>query len=424
MENHMKKVLIVDDSPTIINVFQSTMEDIPDIQALYATSYKEAMKHIRSNPDSIHAAILDYNLTDAPKGEVVALAGSHNIPTIVLTGNLDKHTQNVILKRSVVDFILKHDPTSIKTAIDSLKKILRRYDTTVLIVDDSKLSREMIKMSLESTHLNVLEAHDGQEAYEMITSGEHDITLLITDYQMPRLDGLDLTFKLREHYSKVTLGIIAISSAEDDETVSKFLKFGANDFINKPPLPNEVITTVNSNLEILNLFAQVQDLANKDFLTGAYNRRYFFDTGDTIFLKAKRKESLLAVAMLDIDKFKNINDTYGHDVGDIAIREIKKVIDKNLRKSDLFARFGGEEFCILLEDISLEDTQKLFEKIRSAFEENVLTVGDITFSYTISIGVAYGTADTLEEMVNLSDKALYYAKENGRNQVKIDQYIP
>jgi diguanylate cyclase (GGDEF)-like protein len=277
-------------------------------------------------------------------------------------------------------------------------------------------------MSLETIHLNILEAENGREALDMINDEKNNINLVITDYQMPEMDGLDLTFTLREQYTKAELSIIAVSAAEDEETLSKFLKFGANDFINKPPTPSEVITTVNSNLEILNLFEQVRNLANRDFLTGAYNRRYFFDAGSAIFSKVKRKKLPLAVAMLDIDKFKNINDTYGHDVGDIAIKEIKRILDETLRASDLVARFGGEEFCIVLEDITLEDTKSLFERIRKRFEDNVIQINDTEISYTVSLGVAYGMEKSLDEMVKLSDEALYFSKENGRNQVKIDVY--
>ncbi len=418
----MKKLLIVDDSETVLNIFKDALKNAPEIEALYAESYNEAMRIIRLNPDQIHAAILDYNLPDAPKGEVIALANSNNIPTVVLTGSLNKDTRNIILKKNVIDFILKNDPNSIRSALDSANKALKNYDTTVLIADDSKLSRELIKMSLETIHLNIMEATNGQEALDLVLSDEHNISLLITDYEMPEIDGLDLTFTLREKFSKAQLGIIAMSGAEDEETISKFLKLGANDFVHKPPVPNEIITTVNANLELLSLFEQVQELANKDFLTGAYNRRHFFDTGEAIFLKAKRKDLPLSVAMLDIDKFKIINDTYGHDVGDIAIKEVKTILETTLRRSDLFARFGGEEFCILLEGVSLEDVQMLFEKIRTKFEKNTIHTKDTSVSYTVSIGVVYGMADSLEALVNLSDEALYFAKEHGRNQVKINTH--
>ena len=164
---------------------------------------------------------------------------------------------------------------------------------------------------------------------------------------------------------------------------------------------------------------KLQEQAIKDYLTGAYNRRYFFDVGVTVFLKAQRKKSPVAVVMLDIDDFKKINDTYGHKAGDVGIMQIKKILDKHLRRSDLFARFGGEEFCILLDDISLKDTEILLEKIRKEFAVNVIVSDKYKFSYTVSFGVAYGMLDSLEEMINLADKALYKSKENGKNSVTV-----
>ena len=124
--------------------------------------------------------------------------------------------------------------------------------------------------------------------------------------------------------------------------------------------------------------------------------------------------------MLDIDFFKQINDTYGHDVGDIAIKNIATVIYKILDEKELVARFGGEEFCILIENKSKEYVAEKFREIRMAFEENIITVKDITFSYTVSIGVCYGLNDSLEIFLKSADNALYKAKESGRNRVVIE----
>lgn len=417
----MKKVLIVEDSKTVITLIKNELKGCSLAEIVYANSYKEAMRKIRENRDGFHAAILDLNLPDAPNGEVVSLATSHNIPTIVLTGTINENLKELILKKDVVDFILKNDTHSIKLAVNAMARILKNYDTTIMIVDDSKLYRETLKNSLKLINLNTIEVKDGQEALDYFEKNrEHDISLVITDYEMPNVNGQELTYKLREKYKKDQLGIIAISSAEEEDITSQFLKYGANDFINKPFTHNEIVTRVNSNLELLDLFSQIRDMANKDFLTGAYNRRYFFDSGSSIFKKSKRKDTPLVVAMIDIDKFKNINDTYGHDVGDVAIQEIKRILDKELRASDLMARFGGEEFCILLEDITLEETQKLFEKIRISFEKNIIDIDGLTISYTVSTGIYYGLADTLDEMVKLSDEALYSSKESGRNRVTIN----
>ena len=238
---------------------------------------------------------------------------------------------------------------------------------------------------------------------------------------MPNMNGHELTFKIREKFKKDQLAIIAISSLDKQETITKFLRFGANDFIHKPFSDNEIVTRINANLELLELFSQIKDLANKDFLTGLYNRRYFFDAGKPMFSKARRKKKEIAVAMLDIDHFKHVNDTYGHDIGDIAIKEVKNILEGVLRSSDLIARFGGEEFCILLEDITQEDTLLVFEKIRKIFEENEIVTPKVTIKYTVSIGISFGLGKNLDAMIKHSDDGLYISKETGRNKLTLQK---
>ena len=415
----MKKVLVVDDSPMILSLLKKEFAKYDFIQPFFAKSYKEAIKIIRENKANFQAALLDLSLPDAQNGEIVKLVNSHHIPAVILSATVNEELKNIILKKDVVDFVLKDDTASIEFAVKSILRALKNYDTNILIVDDSQIYRMVMANALKGIHLNVLEAENGQEALEIIQKEDSNISLVITDYEMPVLNGLELTFKIREEYNKDQMAIIAISSIDTKDVISKFLRFGINDFIHKPFSNDEIITRINSNLELLELFATVKDMANKDFLTGAYNRRFFFNSGEQIFAKARRRKKSLAVAMIDIDKFKNINDTYGHDVGDVAIQEIKRILDKQLRSSDLMARFGGEEFCILLEDITIENSKILFEKIRKVFETNIITIDKLQISYTISIGVSYGLSESLESMIKTSDEALYVAKESGRNQVVI-----
>ncbi|MFT5836142.1 MAG: diguanylate cyclase (GGDEF)-like protein [Sulfurimonas sp.] len=415
----MKKVLVVDDSSLILSMLKIEIAKYARIEPYYAKTYKEAFHLLREHKGKFHAALLDLNLPDVPSGEIVKLANSHGIPSVILTSKVDEEVQKSLLKKDVLSVILKNDYASIKVAVADISRTLSNYDTTVLIVDDSKLFRQILRKSLEKIQLNVIEARDGEEAYNILQNSKEKISLVITDYEMPKRNGLELTLKIRETYQKDQLSIIAISAVGTKDVISKFLKFGANDFLNKPFEHTEVVTRVNANLELLDLFGKIRDMANKDFLTGAYNRRYFFESGEPIYEKNKRKETSMAVAMIDIDKFKNINDTYGHDIGDIAIQEVKKILDNNLRTSDLMARFGGEEFCVFLENITIEDTKILFEKIRKAFEENVLDANGTKISYTVSTGVYYGFSISLDEMIRLSDEALYTAKEGGRNRVEI-----
>jgi len=418
----MKKVLIVDDSQTILSLIKSEIAQHTNIDPYYAETYKEANKLIRQHQGKFHAALLDLALPDAPNGEIVKLANASKIPAVILSATMNQELKDSVINKDVVDFVLKDNPASIKFAINAIQRTLHNYDTTILVVDDSPLYRQTLRESLTRIHLNVIEAENGEDALEKIKNNPH-ISLVITDYEMPKMNGITLTYNLRMHFQKDDLAVIAMSSLTKEDVVNSFLRVGANDFINKPFTHSEVVTRINANLDLIDLFKTLKDVANKDFLTGMFNRRYFFDSGVPIFKKNKRKVYPIAIAMIDIDKFKNINDTYGHDVGDDAIKEIKTILDDNLRDSDLVSRFGGEEFCILLEEINLINLKKLFEKVRLAFETNVIETNGIKISYTISTGICYGLMDTLDDMIKMSDEALYEAKTTGRNKVVIKEIL-
>ncbi|MEA3290307.1 MAG: diguanylate cyclase [Campylobacterota bacterium] len=418
----MKNILIVDDDGIALELLKKTIEkELKNINILTAQSYKDALKHILSKDLTIHGAILDINLPDVKEGALIDFALKKDIPSIALTGTDNNELKQELLEKDIIDYIKKDGISSIDSAVSTLKRILNNYDTYVLVVDDSSLQLSIATKMLEKIKLNVLCAKDGVEALEILENNDKRISLVITDYNMPRMDGMELTSKIRQKFQKDFLGIMVISSNDTPEISTNFIKIGANDFLNKPYSQIEVSTRINSNLEILELFEQTRDMANKDFMTGAYNRRFFFDSGQAIFGKAKRDNRDIVVAMFDIDKFKNINDTYGHDVGDVAICEVANILNKNLRTSDLMARFGGEEFCVMLENITFEDAEKLFEKIRKAFEESVIYINDLNIKFTTSIGVCYGIEEDLEKMIKVSDEGLYYCKNNGRNQVAFNK---
>ncbi len=415
----MKKLLIVDDDKLILSIFSEKFSENENLELLIATSYKGGVEHIVKNKNNIHAAIIDLNLPDAEDGEMANYTLSKKIPTVILTGKYNKSIKNTLLKYDTLDFITKDCKRSILNSIFTIKRILNNYDTNVLVVDDSKLQRNILKNILKAMYLNVFTAKNGKEALMIIENSKIDFSLVITDYNMPFIDGMELIAQLREDYNKDQLGIIALSSNNMPELSSEFIKIGANDYINKPYTKIEVITRVNSILDLLDLFKENREMAFKDFLTNSFNRRYFFTSGQTIFNKVKRKKENIAIAMIDIDNFKSINDNYGHDVGDISLKTTAKILKSSLRKSDLIARFGGEEFCIMLENISYENCVKLLKKLKTTFEENSIEYNNIELNFTISIGLYYGKATKLTDLIKFADKALITAKNNGKNQMQI-----
>jgi len=418
--NNGKTILIVDDDSLIISILKDKIQrKMKDVKILTALSYKEAVKHILAKAQSIDVAILDLNLPEVESGAVVDYAMKKNIPTVVLTATVNDSLKKILIKNNIIDYILKNGKRGIDHAVDCALRILKHQGTNILLVDDSTVELALASAVLKRMKFNVITAKNGLEAYGVLQNSDVKFSLVITDYNMPKMDGITFILKIREDFDKDELAIIALSGSKDEELSSQLISVGANDFMVKPYSDIELITRISSNLELLDLFQKTKDMANKDFLTGAFNRRYFFDQGEIIFNKAKKQKTNLVVAMFDIDKFKNINDTYGHDVGDVAIIEVANILNKYLDDSALMARFGGEEFCVLLENTTLDEAKILFENIRKAFEKNIIDINDLKIQFTTSIGICYGVFDTLDIMIKKADDGLYTCKNNGRNQISI-----
>lgn len=249
-------------------------------------------------------------------------------------------------------------------------------------------------------------------------SANPDISLVIADYHMPVMNGLELTHEIRKEYSKSELCILAISSNNDEEINALFLKQGANDYINKPFSKEEFSCRINNSVEALENIQLITNHANRDFLTGLYNRRYFFENMQEYIDDTKESGEKYAVAMIDIDFFKKVNDTYGHDIGDNIIISLSEILRTNTSYRDIVARFGGEEFCVVLKNINQYSATDIFERLRQEVESFTFTTAkDEHIKFTISIGVSMSNDETLDETLNQADMMLYNAKNSGRNQV-------
>lgn len=413
------KILLVEDSKTItseiIDKLKYRMKDT-SLEIFTATSQKECADLILSHKAKFDIAILDLGLPDAPNGEIVSFINKFKIPFIILSGtNLDKKSP-LLASENLIDYVLKNGTFSIEYTSFLVQMFVSNKKYKVLIVDDSKSFAQKIKALCKRYNLDAIIKPSGKEALEEIKNNKK-IKLVLLDYNMPDMNGLEVTTKIRKDYQKDELCVIALSSTQDKDVVSKFLKYGANDFIYKDFSSDEFYARINSNLEILKLFEQSHNRANKDYLTGMFNRRYLFEEGSKIYKNTRKEERKLSVAIIDIDKFKNINDTHGHDIGDIAIKHIPKVLEKHLDKNSLISRMGGEEFCIITKDLKEKEILKVYEDIRADFENSSLNIKDLDLKFTVSIGVCTKFHENLDDMMRKSDEALYKAKETGRNKV-------
>ncbi|MDP3290464.1 MAG: diguanylate cyclase [Sulfuricurvum sp.] len=411
----VERILLVDDSKTLAKLISLKVKSELKIEIDVAYSLSEA--ELFSKKYSYTLAILDLNLPDAPNGEVVDVMLKKNIPSIVLTGSVDKEFRKVMLKKDIIDYIYKGGIHDIDYLIDIIKRLLKNRHHKVMVVDDSSVFRNQMKKMVGNLFFQVYALAHGEEAL-LILEENPDIKIIITDYNMPVMDGLELTKAVRKKYTKNQLSIFVLSSTEDSDISAMFLKQGANDFINKPFSKEEFSCRLNNAIEALENIDTITHYSSRDFLTGLYNRRHFFTVMEPYFVEAVNRDEEFMTAMIDIDNFKSINESYGHDIGDQMIIHVSELLRSNVQYQDVVSRFTGDEFCLVLKETTREKSIEILERIRQriALTPLVLASGEEVF-LTVSIGAALEHDNSLNDTMSEADAQLHHAKTTGKNKV-------
>lgn len=414
-----QRILVVEDNKSLAKLISKKLAFALEMEIDTAYSLAEAKLFL--NRYSYFVTILDVNLPDAPNGEVIDYAISKKNHVLVLSGNIDKEFRQKMLSKTIIDYVNKSGVDDIEYIIHTIQRLQKNQSHKILVVDDSLVFRNQMKSMLENLFFQVITVAHGEEALGILNVNPH-ISLVLTDYNMPVMNGLELTQEIRKSYPKDQLSILALSSNSDSEINALFLKNGANDYVTKPFSKEEFSCRINNSIEALENIQTITKYAHRDFLTGLYNRRYFHIAMDEYIEHAKENGEQFALAMLDIDYFKNINDTYGHEVGDKVIIALADILKTSTNMMDLVARFGGEEFCVVLKNINRYSALDILERIRSEVEGFSFPVNKTTqINFTVSIGaVLYNTDESLEENISEADMLLYRAKNSGRNQLVFD----
>jgi diguanylate cyclase (GGDEF)-like protein len=300
--------------------------------------------------------------------------------------------------------------------------------SSVLIIDDSDNVRDLIIRTLRDVALfdQYREARDGIEGIKSLISAKAD--LIICDLEMPRMDGFKFMSLVNSRQDLRDIPIIMLTGREDRDLKIKGLEQGACDYVTKPFDSGELVARVKVQLKIKALQDELKksnellkELSNTDPLTHLNNRRYLTKALNSELLRAERTGDCLSLIMLDIDHFKKINDTYGHQNGDLVLSTIAEVTLTHLRCYDIAVRYGGEEFVLVLPSTSLAGGEEVAERLREEVQAISFAPPMDKLTVTISLGVALfpsPLADDMESLIRQADEALYRAKHKGRNLVE------
>jgi diguanylate cyclase (GGDEF)-like protein len=300
----------------------------------------------------------------------------------------------------------------------------------IVVADDSPVYRKLVEDALVGRGYTVFFARNGREAIGLISA--HAPTVVITDWEMPDVTGLELCDQIRRDSHAYTYIILLTSNAKKDQVI-RGLDAGADDYLTKPFDSGELLARIAVGGRVSELHRQVQaknqlleELALTDALTGLPNRRAIEHWATRELSGAARHGFPFWVVMADLDRFKSVNDTYGHNAGDVVLKEFAAILKANTRASNMCARIGGEEFVLVLAHVGREGIEAAIARIRQQLEKHTFALGAKNINVTASFGISGfqgGHAPGFSQMLREADAALYAAKRHGRNRVEFAESL-
>lgn len=433
-------VVVVDDSATMRIVIQKELE-LAGYTVITFSDGMEALASLRWMQQPPDLITLDIDMPrmngfacceHIREMEAQGLLGNGDtqIPILFVSANDTFENRSRGFHLGSLEFISK--PFARGEITTAVNKVLRPQSIfsgmTALVVDDNPSVRKMVGSCLERIGLGIMEADDGREAYEMLRENLDRIDLTIVDFDMPIMRGDEFIHLARRIPEAGHLPMLSLSGAGDPHAVLRMFRAGASDYLVKPFIAEELLARVQVHLQLRRHMRHLEEMnrnlydkAVNDALTGLRNKRYFQEAFEEMFARAQRADTDISCLFFDLDHFKKVNDSCGHAFGDYVLKTIGALVKKNVRVGDLAARFGGEEFVVVLPSTGLELALFVAEKIRALVEAQLFSDQGRQWPVTISIGVSSlkgGQPISADSLLQLADQALYLAKDGGRNRVE------
>jgi len=373
---------------------------------------------INKRPDAVIMDVFFPQGRTAGTDELASLkevTGMH-LPSIVLSGRDDFEARLSAVRAGCAAYFLKPaKPLDLAAVLDELMNDKPDEPYRILLVDDEPDVAEYHGLILEEAGMLVYQTHKPEVILETLRTFNPD--LVLADMYMPVCDGVEMAAIIRQVPEYVGLPIVFLSSETNRKKQFKAMQVGVEGFITKPVIPEELVASVALRAERMRT---LRGLMARDSLTGLYNHTTTTEMMNTALAHAIRHEETLAVVMIDLDKFKTVNDTYGHMAGDQVIVALARLFKHRLRNTDVIGRYGGEEFALLLKNLTPDKANELVNELREDFSKIIFNASNKQFKVTFSAGISlYPGSNRAEDLRMAADEALYKAKEQGRNQVVV-----
>jgi len=417
-----KHVLLVEDTRFFSVAIKDRLEIQFGVKVTHCASLAAVRSLLETSSDIYALAILDLCQPDASNGETVELVLSHNVQTIVFSANSSASRKAELLSLNIADFVAKSSVHAIDNLAFAVERCLHQSQAQVLIIDphdDCTIATPL----REANYFPLIVRSLDDAAFLLDRSRNIEMVLVHAD--PAAASNCDLISVLQNRYGDSTLRVVGFSDVIGNEDVARFLGRGGDDFIHLPISSADLAGRLNHVMSIHKQIQALQRMASRDYLTDLLNRRYFFDRGPKIVDVCLRQDMPVSMALMDIDHFKRLNDSYGHEVGDIVL----KTLSKRLRaivgeKQHLVARLGGEEFGILFSGLDIQQAYEFCNRIRTEIAKVRIVVDDEELSVTVSMGLAaISGSEDFDNYLNAADQYLYLAKHSGRNQVFSDYQV-